>query len=386
MKRSIGTFLLTIILLTNITYAENIGIEDSVRAYLISDYRTGEIVKEYNSEQTVEIASITKLMTYLVTMDEIESGKISLKDRVIMDDDSLVIGGSTLKIRLGESFTVDELLDMALVVSANNAAHRLSRHVAGTESNFVKMMNRKANDIGLEDAVFYNSTGLPIRGIEDQNKMRVTDILKMTRYIIEKYPEVLDRTSKPFLVDSEREIIPNTNPILGRIPGVDGLKTGFTNKAGYCLVSTLLKEKQDENEEDLRLIGIIMGTNGEKARGELSYKFMDYAASKYSDKILLDKDIKIKTIDDNKLKNRSMDIYPEEEFRKVVSKDNNISIEVELVERMKYPIRVGSNIGRVRVIENNQAIFETGLTVNEKVKRANIITRLFRSLIEKILD
>ena len=240
MKRKIVSFCFGILLLMNTSYAENIGIEEDVRAYLISDYDTGHILKEYNSDEIVEIASITKLMTYLVTMDEIEKGRISLRDRVIMDEESIVVGGSTLKINLYESFTVDELLDMALIVSANNGTHRLARHVAGTEENFVQMMNKKASEIGLKSATFYNSTGLPIRGMEDQNKMRVTDILNMSKYIIDKYPEVLERTSKPFLLDSEGEIVKNTNPTLGGITGVNGLKTGYTNKAGYCLVSSVL--------------------------------------------------------------------------------------------------------------------------------------------------
>lgn len=385
MKRIISMVILVLILFTNFTYADNIGIEDSVRAYLIADYRTGEIIKEYRSNQVVEIASITKLMTYLVTMEEVESGRISLSDRVVMDDESLMIGGSTLNIRSGESFTVDELLDMALVVSANNGTHRLARHIAGTEENFVVMMNKKAEEIGLEEAVFYNSTGLPLRGIDDQNKMKVTDILKMSRYIIDNFPEILERTSIPFLVDSEGELIKNTNPILGKIPGVDGLKTGFTNKAGYSFVSTLVKEKRLDNEEDLRLIGIIMGTSGEKAREDLSYKLMDYAVSNYSDKFLLDEDRKIQTIEDERLKRRSMDIYPLNSFRKIVAESDRVSVDVELNERIKYPIKPGKPIGKVRVVEAGETIFETSVIVKEKVKKANLLVRMFRNVVATIL-
>lgn len=385
MKRKIVSLLFGILLLMNVSYAEKIGIEEDVRAYLIADYETGNILKEYNSDEIVEIASITKLMTYLVTMDEIEKGKISLTDRVIMDEESIRVGGSTLKINLHESFTVDELLDMALIVSANNGTHRLARHVAGTEENFVRMMNKKASEIGLKSAIFYNSTGLPIRGMDVQNRMKVTDVQNMSKYIIDKYPEVLERTSKPFLLDSEGEIVKNTNPTLGIIPGVDGLKTGYTNKAGYCLVSTLLKEEKDQ-ESDFRMIGIIMGTKGELERKELSDKFMSYAINNYSSKKILDMDDKLESIEDNNLKDRKMDIYPEKDFTKIISKEDQISIETVLSEKIKYPIKPGNRIGEVRVIENGETVFETGITVAEKIKRANFLERLFRSLVSKFLS
>ena len=171
-------FILLTLILSSTTFA-TVGIEDEVSAYLLGDYETGEILEEFNIYKPVQIASITKLMSYLIIMDEIQEGSISLDDVIYIDEDTTKIKGSSLNLEEGESFTVKELLDAVIVVSANDATYSLAKHVAGTEEDFVRMMNEKAKKIGLKSAIYFNSTGLP-KG-NNQNMMNSKDIFTLSR-------------------------------------------------------------------------------------------------------------------------------------------------------------------------------------------------------------
>ena len=274
MNRYIKAFILTIIFVfvANSFVFGSIGIEDEVRAYLLGDFETGRILEGYNIDEAIEIASISKLMSYLIVMEHIERGKIRLEDQVYIDKDVTRIKGSSLKLEEGELFTIKELLEASLVVSANDATYALAKYVAGSEEEFVKMMNHKAQSLGFKTAYFINSTGLPEGN--RQNKMSTVDIFNLSRYIINRFPEILSLTSIPYIQLEHRDYKEeNTNPLLKEIRGVDGLKTGFTNKAGYCLVATINNKGDGIEKEDLRLISIVMGTQSYEKRKELSQNY-----------------------------------------------------------------------------------------------------------------
>ena len=239
MRKISAILLLIIIIMTNTIVYGNIGIEENLRSYILADSETAQILEEYKIDEIVEIASISKLMSYLIVMDEISKGNISLGDIITIDKDTTKIKGSSFNLKVGENFTVKELLEASIVVSGNDATYALAKYIAGTEENFVKMMNQKAEEIGLENAVFYNSTGLPIGEKSIQNKMTTREIFKLAQYIIENHPGVLETAKIKSIEMVSRDYFQrNTNPLLNEIKEVDGLKTGFTNKAGYCYVST----------------------------------------------------------------------------------------------------------------------------------------------------
>ena len=194
--------LLSISLLSPIALAQ-VGIEDEVHAYLLGDSERGEVLEGYNIHKPVAIASISKLMSYLVIMESIDRGLISLDDNICIDEDITRIKGSSLNLKEGEIFTVKELLESFLVLSANDATYALAKQVAGREEDFVKLMNERAKKMGLKSAYFINSTGLP-EG-ELQNTMNVEDIFKLSRYIIKNYPEVLSITSIPYIEYPDRD-------------------------------------------------------------------------------------------------------------------------------------------------------------------------------------
>lgn len=369
MKRKLSIILLIIITMTSTFSYGEIGIENELRSYILADAKTGQVLEEYNINEVVEIASISKLMTYLVVMDEVSDGKISLKDKIFIDQDIARIKGSTFDLKVGEVFTVEELLEASMVVSANDATYALSKHIAGTEENFAILMNEKAIQLGLKNAKFYNSTGLPQNRV--QNMMTTKEIFELSKYIIEKYPEVLETSRKRAIEVISRDYYQkSTNPLLLKVKEVDGLKTGFTNKAGYCYVSTFNMEGKKDTTKDLRLISIVMGTKGLKERDELGRILVEYGLDNYSNKIFFDEEIDLGTIELPKGDLAEVKTYPENGLSKVVKHDEDIKTTISIDEEIKLPITKGHKVGKATVEKEGNIIFETDIIVKEDVKIA----------------
>ncbi len=377
MKKTISLALAILILFSGLGLVEAAGLDTVMKSYLIGDYETGEIIKGNKIDEVVAIASISKLMSYMVVMDS----NIPLDKKILIDRDTQSIGGSIMKLEEGKEYTVDELLDYGLIVSSNNAIYALAKAVSKTEAEFVKRMNRKAREIGLETAEFFNSTGLPIKGMDKENQMSARDLFKMSRYIINHYP-ILERTKTREIQGLnffyEETSLENTNPSLV-IPEVDGLKTGRTGRAGYCLISSLEKE-------DFRVIGVFMGARSEKLREDYTVETMLDLRDNYSREEILNKEEALDTIKIGKSNRLGVDIFPYEDFSKIV--DNNLELEVvvDLDEEFDLPIEPGDSMGSVRVFYDNEEVFSTKLVTDKKVKKANIITRFFLKLIGPLMN
>jgi D-alanyl-D-alanine carboxypeptidase (penicillin-binding protein 5/6) len=394
MKRLLSILLILMITITStISYGDNIDtyipiiLEENLRSYILADFETGEILEQYNIDEVVEMASISKLMSYLVVMDKVSEGDISLDDIITIDKDTTKIKGSSFKVNVGEEFSVKELIDAAIVVSGNDAAYALAKYVGGTEENFVKLMNEKAKEIGISHGEFYNSTGLPVQGKDLQNKMTTKEIFLLSQYIIRKYPEILNISTIKAIENIDRNYFElNTNPLLNEIKGVDGLKTGFTNKAGYSYVSTFTIDGKATESKDLRLIAIIMGAKDFEKRNIMSKILVEYGIHNYSHKIFLDENTTLKTLEFPKGNVTKVDIFPEKGFSKLIRNDENIDMNINIEENIKLPIRKDTIIGKAKVIENGNIIFETDILIKEDVNKAKwytIVKRYFERLFGK---
>lgn len=376
--KAMSLFLLFILILSSAAFA-TVGIENQVSAYLLGDYETGEILEEYNIYKPIEIASITKLMSYLVIMDEVQKGSISLEDIVYIDEDTVKVRGSSLELKEGETFTVNELLKALMVVSANDATYALSKHVAGGEEAFVNMMNDKAKSLGLRNTIYFNSTGLPEGKI--QNMMSPEDIFILSRHIINKYPEILFLSTIPYIEIPSRDYKEqNTNPLLNEIIGVDGLKTGFTNKAGYCLVSTIGVNGITDQDEDFRLIGIVMGTKNEDKRKEMGGALVQYGLNNYSKRILANENIPIDTIYLPKSKNKEVEVYPARSSSAIVKNEDIIDKDIFIDEKLKLPLKKSDRIGKLVILKNGKVLDEMDLIVHEKIKKEGLFRVIGRCM------
>ena len=262
---------------------EAAGYFNGVNSVLVGNATTGEIYYQYQSRISYPIASITKLMTYLLTMDAISAGQIALEDSVTISDAVQLLADSedgVLPLEAGEQVTVEDLLLGALLPSSNECALCLAETIAGSEEAFVQMMNQKALDLGLSQAIFFNSHGLPSFTDDPipskrQNRMSAEDMFRLVSYLLKVYPQVTDITSlKSAGLYSLHLDVRNTNPLLYNLPGVTGLKTGTTNKAGACLVTSLTA---DDGDMEYDLVVIVLGTENSIERGRVSGLLARYA-------------------------------------------------------------------------------------------------------------
>lgn len=367
MKRILVFLMIIAILITPISYVEA---QEEVKSYLLADFETGDIFIEYNIDETISIASISKIMSYLVIMDAVKEKKISLNDRITIDKDTTKLTGSSFELKEGEVFRVQELLEASLIVSGNDATYAIAKHLSGSEEEFTKLMNKKARSLGLKTATFYNSTGLPIQGLKEQNQMSTRDLLTLTKHIIKRYPEVIDITNMKYISSLERGFFQrNTNPLLSLIDGVDGLKTGSTLKAGYCYVSTFNIKGVEGETEDLRLIAIIMGAKEAPQRNLKAKELVEYGMNNYAKKVFLDQETVLGTMDFPKGTIPKVDLYPKERFIKRVNAKDNIEVLIS-IDNNDLPIFKDSIVGKASVIEDGKTIFETDIIIKEEVLEA----------------
>lgn len=386
MKRRFSFILAIVIILLNVSVYADIGIEDELRSYLLADAETGRILEAHNIDQVVEIASISKIMTYILVMDSVNRGDISLDDIILVDKDTERVNGSTFKLREGQTFRVEDLLKASMVVSGNDATYALAKHVAGTEANFANMMTMKAREIGLENAVFYNSTGLPIYPQDIQNMMTTRELFELSNYILKNYPEILEISSLKAVSDADRDFFQwNSNPLIPRIKEVDGLKTGFTNRAGYCHVATFTEEAKDGVREDLRLISIVMGAEDLETRNKTSELLVRYGLNNYEKKVFLDPERAADTLFFEDGKVQEIDVFPDTKFAKLVNKDEDIEVQVDFNSGVKLPIKKDQVVGEARIVENGETIYQTNIRVRDKFAKANFFVIIGRK-IKSIFD
>ena len=234
------------------------------KSYIIQDYGSGNVLAEEHSEVSVEPASITKLMTAYVVFSELQSNNIALSDVVTISEKAWRTPGSRMFVEVGKKVTVEELLQGMIIQSGNDATVALAEYVAGSEDSFADAMNKHAAEIGLTGSHFINSTGLP----DENHYMTARDIATLASLVISQYPEYYKWYSqKEYTFNDITQH--NRNKLLWRDPSVDGLKTGHTESAGYCLVTSAKKE-------GMRLITVVLGTDSANARADASQALLNY--------------------------------------------------------------------------------------------------------------
>lgn len=380
MKRRIKSllFLTIAILIITINASADLGIEDRVQSYLIGDFDSGRVLESYNIDKPLQAASVSKLMTYLVVKDAVKEGKLNLNDRVTVTPEIEAVGGSSLNLLEGEVLTIDELLAGLMVVSGNDAAYALAVKTAGSEKAFTDLMNAKAQELELKSSKFYNSSGLQEGA--NQNTMSTEDIFKLSRHIIEKYPEVLEYSKIKILNMPKRNFTgESTIPLVGEIPGVDGLKTGFTEEAGYCLVSTIDARKSPQSGE-FRLITIVMGTADISERSELSKFLINYGLENYGMRTIIDDKAPYSEVTINSAVNPRVPLYPTESYRILTPKAKRYVYKSEINDGLKAPISAGEKVGTMTLSSEGEDIITVDLIVKHDVEQANLFTRIIRAI------
>ena len=246
------------------------------KAFILEDFDSGRIIADKDSNKPVEPASITKLMSAYAVFKELHSGNITLSDMVTISEKAWRTPGSRMFVEVGKQVSVEDLMQGMIVQSGNDATVALAEYVAGSEDSFAALMNRHAEALGLKDTHFVNSTGLP----DPQHYMTARDIALLAAAIIREFPEYYKWYSqKKFTYNDITQY--NRNKLLWRDESVDGMKTGHTDSAGYCLVTSAKKD-------DMRLISVVLGTDSEKARADASQALLNYGFRFYETHKLYD--------------------------------------------------------------------------------------------------
>lgn len=273
MKYSVNLYLLALVTFVfNMSYlaaanaATPIPAPPQVAAknYILVDFNSGHLLAEKDADAQVEPASITKLMTAYVIYRELDSGRMSLDDMVTISEKAWRMGGSRMYVEVGKQVSVRELMKGLVIQSGNDATVALAEHIAGTEDAFVQLMNEYAAQLGMTNTMFVNSTGWPAEG----HLTTARDIAKLAVAVIDEFPEHYSwYKEKVYTYNNIKQY--NRNKLLWRDNSVDGIKTGHTESAGYCLVSSAIRS-------DMRLVAVVLGTDSEKARASVSQSLLSY--------------------------------------------------------------------------------------------------------------
>ena len=333
---------------------------------------TKTVLYEKNSHEKLAPASMTKIMTLLLTMEAIDSGKLSYDEDVLISKRAAGMGGTQIFISEGMTVKVIDLLKGIGIASANDAAVALAEKVGGTYDNFVIMMNKRAKDLGAEDTNFKNPHGLD----EEGHYSTAYDMSLIASELI-KHDKILEITStyeENINVNGENHWLVNTNKLVRFYNGMDGLKTGYTDKAKYCLTGTMKKN-------DMRLVSVVMGADKKEDRNEDTISMMEYGFSVYGIKNILKSNKSLGEIYINNASPRNVKYYVEEDVNILVDK-NTEEIKYEIKKELnntKAPLKKGDKIGKLYLNYKNKT-YEYNLVVKNDVKKSGYFKMLYNNL------
>lgn len=378
-KRFILTTICIIILFTTTIYAAD-NLEINAKSAILMDYNTGEIIYEKKSHDRLPPASISKIMTLLLGMEALESGKISLDDEVRISSHASRMGGSQLWLEEGEIQTVDDLFKAICLRSANDASVALAEHIAGSEMTFVKMMNDKAKELGMDNSNFTNATGLP----HEDNYVSAYDVAKMSRELLKhkKIHDWLTTYMDEIKVGKKKDKIQslvNTNRLIIDYEGTTGIKTGSTNEAGFCLSASAKRG-------NLQLIAVVMGCETSKIRFEESIRLLDYGFANYDSIPIGKKNEVMAKVLVHKGKDEYIEAVLERDGYILVpkGKDTNISKEIILPEFIESPVEQGEEIGYLIVNLDGKEVDKIRLITKHSIEKANL-TEMFKKVLKSLL-
>ncbi|MGG7617867.1 D-alanyl-D-alanine carboxypeptidase family protein [Bacillus coreaensis] len=371
--KKILSLLMAFTFLTSIatpTFAEEktTGVElvDNAKSAVLIERDTGTILYNKNSDEMLPPASMTKIMTMLLIMEAIDLGKIKWDESIRTSEYAASMGGSQIFLEPGEEMTTEEMLKGIAIGSANDASVAMAERIAGSEEAFVEMMNAKVKELGLKNTVFKNVTGLP----EDGHYSTAHDMAVMAKELL-KYEGITKFTGtyEAYLREqSDKKFwLVNTNRLVRFYPGVDGLKTGFTNEAKYCLTATAEKD-------GMRVIAVVFGAPTSKERNAQISKMLDYAFAQYQTHPMYERSFsvgEVKVSKGSESKVEALTSEPISLLTKKGEKVDDVKKEITYEKDLKAPIEKGQTIGTLKLVKNGETLVSSPLVAEASVKEAN---------------
>ena len=343
----------------------------NLSSYILLEASTNTVIAEFNSDNQIAPASMTKVMSGYVIADQIANGSISLDDKVLISEKAWKTGGSKMFIEAGKRVSVKDLLSGIVIQSGNDATIAMAEYVAGSEEGFVDFMNAYASEMGLTNTLFQNSTGF-----SDPNHFTsAKDLAKLTQELINKFPDhYATYKEKEFTFSGIRQL--NRNKLLWRDDSVDGVKTGHTDSAGFCLISSARRN-------DMRLIAVVAGSESENERLTASQRLLEYGFRFYATQKLVSQETKVTTAKvwggttDEVALGSTQDIYltlPRSEFK-------NIKANYQFTNNLQAPIEIGEQIGSIEFTSNDRVVLSAPLMAIENVEAKGFFGMLWARLV-----
>lgn len=353
-------------------YAEDIFPGLNAKSLFLLEASGGEILYEYNADEKLPIASVTKIMTMLLTAEAVDSGKISREDLVPVSERAMSMGGSTMFLEVGEQLTVNDMLKGIAVASANDGAVAMAEFIAGSESAFVGMMNEKATELGMTNTHFVNTNGLDADG----HYSTARDVAVMSRELL-KHEMIFDYTT--IRTDSLRDgkfSLVNTNKLIRFYPGANGLKTGSTSKA-LCCISASAKR------DGMQLVAVVLGAPNSKERFAAARALLDYGFAGYAVEELTGEGDEITSLPVLKGTKNEISLSAEEGYSRLVKKESKGKTErkINVPEYAVAPIKKGDVLGSVEFYFSGSMIKSVNLTASEDAEK-----RTYLSFVAEVLQ
>ncbi|QOR65345.1 D-alanyl-D-alanine carboxypeptidase [Cytobacillus suaedae] len=344
----------------------SVDLAPQAKSAILIERDTGAILYDKNSHEKLPPASMTKIMTMVLIMEAIDKGNLTWEEKIRTSEHAASMGGSQIFLEAGEEMTTEEMMKGIAIASGNDASVAMAERLAGSEEAFVEMMNKKVEELGLKNTVFKNPTGLPAEG----HYSTAHDMAMMAKELL-KYEGITKFTGKyeDYLRnDTDKKFwLVNTNRLVKFYPGVDGVKTGFTSEAKYCLTATAEKN-------NMRLISVVFGAPTPKDRNAQITKMLDYGFSQYKTHPMYERNQVVSDTKVSKGSKKKINLVTSEQISVLTKKGENIDDVVQEVvvdEKINAPIKKGDKLGTLVLKKNDKVISESPLIAEEDIDSAS---------------
>lgn len=374
MKKIICFLFVFFLLITNVYANNEEKLIENANSGILIEASSGEILFEKKKDEKVAVASMTKMVAQIIILENIENGNLSWDEKIKVSSNAAGMGGSQIWLQPGEEMSVRDLMKGITMASANDATVALAERIAGTEEAFVKLMNDKVKELGLKNTHFVNPTGLD----EENHYSSAYDMAMIAKELL-NHEQILEFSSvyEDYIrIDTPNKFwLVNTNKLVRFYEGADGLKTGFTDNAKYCMAVTAKRD-------NMRLIAVVLGEESGKVRNSETMELLDYGFNLYKVDLVKSKTDKVGTLKLDKSTKENVDVFPQRDIT-ILGKKSDVSLNYDIeikINNNTLPLKKGDVVGKIIIKNGNKIVKEEKAIINEDIEKMGFLQTLGKTL------